>query len=67
MQTYVIRQGDTLWSIAGRLLGDPLRWHELWTQNRAALEAAQRGRMIGGLRCVGPDWIFPGTVIQVAA
>lgn len=48
-QTYVIRQGDSLWSIAGQLLNDPYRWPVLWEQNQYILDS---------------HWIYPGDVLR---
>jgi LysM domain-containing protein len=50
---YVVRPGDTLWSIAARALGDPFRWQDLWRLNAAR-------RMNDGARFVDPDLIRPG-------
>jgi nucleoid-associated protein YgaU len=51
---YLVRDGDTLWSIAARLTGDGRRWPALvQAQNRAA-DAGQAERI------VDPDRIRPG-------
>ena len=44
-QVYVIQNGDSLWSIAGALLGDPYLWPQLWEMNSYILDA---------------HWIYPG-------
>ncbi|RME63039.1 MAG: LysM peptidoglycan-binding domain-containing protein, partial [Caldilineae bacterium] len=31
--TYTVQEGDTLWTIAYRLYGDPTRWQELVEAN----------------------------------
>ncbi len=32
-ERYVVREGDTLWSIASKFLDSPWRWEEVWTTN----------------------------------
>lgn len=32
-KTYVVKPGDSLSSIAGKILGDPMRWKEIWNIN----------------------------------
>lgn len=45
-------RGDSLWKIAERELGDPLRWPEIWEINR--------GRTFGTGRFLDPNLIRPG-------
>ncbi|MHB1986660.1 MAG: BTAD domain-containing putative transcriptional regulator [Acidimicrobiales bacterium] len=51
--TYVVQQGDTLWGIAERQLGDPLRWSEIYQLN-------DRRPQPDGRTLTDPHWIDPG-------
>jgi hypothetical protein len=42
---YIIVRGDTLWDLAGKFLGNPFLWPQIWDQNRYITDA---------------HWIYPG-------
>ncbi|MDA8273977.1 MAG: BTAD domain-containing putative transcriptional regulator [Actinomycetota bacterium] len=52
-RTYTVRRGDTLWGIAQRELGDPLRWSEIYALNEGRPQP-------GGAMLADPHWIDPG-------
>lgn len=49
-EAYVIQKGDTLWDLAGKWLGDPYLWPQVWDQNRYVLDS---------------HWIYPGDPLNV--
>jgi DNA-binding SARP family transcriptional activator/LysM repeat protein len=51
--TYVVERGDTLWGIAERQLGDPLRWSEIYQLNEDRPQP-------DGATLTDPHWIDPG-------
>jgi nucleoid-associated protein YgaU/DNA-binding SARP family transcriptional activator len=51
---YVVVPGDTLSGIAGRFLGDPARWRELYARNRGV------AHLPDGRSLTDPDLIWPG-------
>lgn len=53
LRTYVVVRHDTLWGIAERELGDPLRWSEIYQLNHGRAEP-------GGATLDDPNWIYPG-------
>jgi LysM repeat protein len=52
-RTHRVVRGDTLWAIAGRYLGNPLRWPEIFNLNKAIIK--------------NPHWIFPGQLFKIPA
>lgn len=56
--TYVVRAGDSLWSIAETHIGDPYRWTEIWEMNRNR-EVAE------GHRLSRPGFIQPGWKLRL--
>ena len=51
--TYMVKPGDTLWSIAGDELGSPLRWRQIALLNYGRAQP-------DGERLTDAHWIYPG-------
>ncbi len=51
VRTYVVKEGDTLWSIAEHFLGKADRWPELWGWNP---------------QITNPHYIYPGDIIYLS-
>jgi DNA-binding SARP family transcriptional activator len=58
VRRYTVRPRDTLWGIADRELGDPLRWPELYQHNRHTPQP-------DGTTLTNPDHIRPGWVLTL--
>ena len=50
-QRYVVREGDTLWTISQRFYGSPLYWYFVWESNKDKVK--------------NPHWIYPGEVLLI--
>ncbi len=51
VQAYTVQTGDSLWSIAEQMLGDPHLWPQIWQQNQYILDA---------------HWIYPGDLLLIS-
>jgi len=49
-KVYIVKEGDTLWDIAGEIYSDSYSWPFIWNQN---------------LRILNPHWIYPGDVLYM--
>jgi nucleoid-associated protein YgaU len=58
LHVVTVVRGDSLWLIAGRDAGDPLRWRQIWLLN-------QGRRMKTGERFTNPNLIRPGWVLRL--
>ncbi len=54
-QPYVVREGDTLWDLAGKFLESPLEWSRLWAYNNRSSVVQVTGKGIKD-----PDLIYVG-------
>lgn len=57
---YIIKQGDTLWDIAGKHLGNPFRWPELYEHNNRTTVINNTG-----IKITNPDLIFVGQKLYI--
>lgn len=62
---YTVVKGDTLLTIAERLLRSPMRYAEIYDLNKDVIEAEAQRR--GKKDSSNGHWIFPGTVLQIPA
>lgn len=58
--TYIVKNGDTLWDISAKYLGSPHEWPRLWKHNNRKTVIASTGRAI-----INPDLIYPGQKIAL--
>lgn len=64
---YKVRKGDTLWSIAKKHLGNPLRWREIYNLNKGK-PGKRIGRVVWAKKfhqIADPHWIRPGQVFKI--
>lgn len=61
---YVVRKGDTLWSIAANRLGSGLKWSTIYSKNRTIIE--QTAKEHGRSSSDNGHWIYPGTTLLLS-
>lgn len=61
--TYTVKKGDTLWSIAQKLLGSGAKYNVIYQANKAAIEG--RARAVGNKSSNGGQLLFAGTVLTI--
>ena len=54
--TVTVDRGDSAWSLAGKYLGDPMRWRELWDLNRHTVQPD--GRTWNNQQTIVPGWLI---------
>jgi len=64
-ETYTVVQGDCLWSIAKRKLGNGSREKEIYALNKDVIEAA--AKKYGRSSSSNGHWIYPGTTLRLPA
>lgn len=62
-----VQKGDTLWGIAEKHLGDGNKWERIYAINRATIHAEQNKYPEARRKMQGPNWIFPGTKLDLPA
>ena len=64
-QTYTVKPGDCLWTIAKMAYGDGARWKEIYNVNKAAIEADAKNH--GKASSSNGHWIWSGLVLTIPA
>lgn len=57
---HIVEEGDTLWDLSAKFLGDPLEWHRIYTYNNRPAVTRITGRGI-----IDPDLIYPGQKLLI--
>ncbi len=62
---YTVAKGDTLWSIADKLMGSALRYAEIYDINKDTIEETAKSR--GKKDSSNGHWLFAGTTLRIPA
>lgn len=60
---YIVKKGDTLWSISKSKLGSGARYLEIYNANKEVIENAAKSR--GKANSSGGNLIYPGTILKI--
>lgn len=67
VESYTIKPGDTLWSIAKEVYGDGSKWYGIYEANKAAIESAAEKHRGKGKGSSNGQLIYPGTTLTLPA
>ena len=62
-QTYTVKKGDCLWSIAKAAYGSGSKWKAIYEANKAVIEST--AKKYGKSSSSNGHWIYPGTVLTI--
>lgn len=60
---YMIKSGDSLWSIAQMLLGAGSKWQSIYSANKDILE--KTAKKYGKSSSLNGHWIYPGVILSI--
>ena len=66
--SYTIKEGDTLWAIAEKLLGSGAKWETIYNANKEIIESTAKSRWsAAGINRDSQHghWIFPGVTLTI--
>lgn len=66
-ESYTIKSGDTLWTIAKAMYGNGSKWTIIYEANKTIIESTAEKRRGKGKGSSNGHWIYPGTVLVIPA
>ena len=63
VNTYTIKSGDSLWSIAEKLYGSGAKWQVIYNANKDIIE--KTAKQYGKSSSQNGHWIYPGVILSI--